>query len=203
MPKSRATTRKRSSVVGRDLVGCLAGHLAGEVEAGHDRQAAGGGAQRLDVAAVGRDDAAHRPLLAEVAREGARVDAAHGEHAAVGEPLEPPPARGAVVAVVRELADDDGPGVRPGRLVARRIDAVVADQREGEGDHLAGVRGIGDDLLVARHAGVEDELAADRAPTDQGLAGERRAVLEDDERGLRHRPPTLPGRLPGSASSCR
>ena len=47
--------------------------------------------------------------------------------------------------------------------IAARADPVVADQRVGEDDDLAGVGGVGDRLLVAGHRGVEDDLAGDRA----------------------------------------
>ena len=46
------------------------------------------------------------------------------------------------------------------RLVVERRHAVVADVRVGEGDDLAGVARVGEDLLVAAERGVEDELAA-------------------------------------------
>ena len=39
------------------------------------------------------------------------------------------------------------------------VDADIADVREGEGDDLPGVGGIGEDLLVAGHGGVEADLA--------------------------------------------
>ena len=71
----------------------------------------------------------------------------------------------AVRPLVRRLAevvtDDDRARMDPGRLVLARVDPVVADVRAGEDDDLPGVAGIGQDLLVAGHPGVEDDLAAD------------------------------------------
>ena len=57
------------------------------------------------------------------------------------------------------LADDAAQ--RPGivRLEILVIGADIADVREGEGDDLGGVGGIGHHLLVAGHRGVEAELA--------------------------------------------
>ena len=65
--------------------------------------------------------------------------------------------------------------------IAAARDAVVADQRVGEDDDLAGVGGVGDRLLVAGHRGVEDDLAGDRlAGGRRGTPSKRVAVLEQD-----------------------
>ena len=59
------------------------------------------------------------------------------------------------------------------------VDADVADVRIREGDDLARVRRVGQDLLVAGHRRVEDDLAdrvprrADRAPAEDAAVGER------------------------------
>jgi hypothetical protein len=53
-----------------------------------------------------------------------------------------------------------------------RVHAVVADVRIREGDHLPGVRRIGDDLLVAGERGVEHHLA------DRGLIDRERCSGE-------------------------
>ena len=54
----------------------------------------------------------------------------------------------------------DAPAERPDAPRRRRaVDAVVADVRVGEGDDLAGVGRVGDDLLVAGQHGVEHDLA--------------------------------------------
>ena len=44
-------------------------------------------------------------------------------------------------------------------LIVLAVGAVVADVGTGEGHDLPGIRGIGDDLLVAAHGGVEHQLA--------------------------------------------
>ena len=64
-----------------------------------------------------------------------------------------------------------------------REPAVVADQRVGHHDDLAGVRGIGRDLLVAGLRGVDDEVAARGDRGAERDAREDRAVLEREERG--------------------
>ena len=73
----------------------------------------------------------------------------------------------------------------PRRLVVVREPAVVADQRIGHDDDLAGVRGVGADLLVAGLARVDDEVAA---------GGDRRAERDARGRPCRPRAPAAPGR---------
>ena len=51
------------------------------------------------------------------------------------------------------------------------VDAVVADFRIGHRDDLAAIAGIGEDLLVAGHRGVEADFAVDFALGAEGNAG--------------------------------
>ena len=97
---------------------------------------------------------------AQVSRESSRVDAHDGRDAVMAqEPLEWSD-RTPVGGHVREFAHHHALAPRSQRLVVERRDAVVADVRIGEADDLTGVAGVGDDLLIARERGVEDELAA-------------------------------------------
>src|SRR5437660_941593 len=66
-----------------------------------------------------------------------------------------PPAR----RPAREIADDHAATMRRRRFVVAFVDAVVADVRIGERDDLSGVGRVGEDLLIARERGVEDDLA--------------------------------------------
>src|SRR5207302_3016086 len=81
--------------------------------------------------------------------------------------------------VLRMPAHDEStdPGLL--RLAVGVIDAVVSLQRVGHADHLAGIRRIGEDLLVAGHSGVEDHLALAERIGAEGLACEGAAVLQD------------------------
>ncbi len=63
------------------------------------------------------------------------------------------------------------------------VDAVVADLRAGHGDDLAAVGGIGEDLLVAGHRGVEDHLAEGSDGSAEGLAEEAAAVFKGKDCG--------------------
>ncbi len=55
--------------------------------------------------------------------------------------------------------------------------------REGEGDELPGIGGIGEDLLIAGHRGVEADLAHGVAFGAEAKAFQHRAVGEHEERG--------------------
>ncbi len=74
-----------------------------------------------------------------------------------------------------------------------------ADMGEGEGDDLPGVGGIGEDLLVAGHRGVEADLADGGAGRADAEAFEDQAVGEDEQRGRLAGGPSAAGgrRAPG------
>ena len=58
--------------------------------------------------------------------------------------------------------------------------------RIGQGDDLARVRGIGEDLLVTGHGGVEHHFADGEAGRADGFALEHGAVFEREDCGLGH-----------------
>ena len=64
-----------------------------------------------------------------------------------------------------------------------RVDAGVADVRIGQRDDLAAVGGIGEDLLVAGHRGVEHDLADRQPGCADGAAPKHRPVGEDEGGG--------------------
>ena len=55
--------------------------------------------------------------------------------------------------------------------------------REGEGDELAGIGRIGQDLLIAGHCGVEADLAHGVAFGAEAEAFQHRSIGEHEERG--------------------
>src|SRR5262245_752476 len=77
--------------------------------------------------------------------------------------------------------------VRPRQASRRtwRWDAVIADQWIGEDQNLTGVRWIGQRLDIARHPGVEHNLAANRARGAKRIALEDRAVVQRESRSSR------------------
>ena len=62
------------------------------------------------------------------------------------------------------------------------VHAVVAHLRIGQGNQLAGVRGVRDDLLVTDHRGVEDHLAERLALRACATPKEVTAVLKRQKR---------------------
>ena len=107
-----------------------------------------------------RDDAPERAVRPQVTRQRPRVDA--GDR---GDPLVAEE-RGELADVVDDgggrVGDDERAEPRLERLVVLDQPAVVADKRVGHDDDLAGVRGVGADLLVAGLARVHDEVARRR-----------------------------------------
>ena len=109
----------------------------------------------------------------------------------------------------RQVADHHATAPRARRLVVEGGDAVVPDVGVGEGDDLAGVARIGDDLLVARQHRVEDQLA--RWPPRRGRRPRRPRPRTPRRRPARAgpgpgprtspRPPTAVTRLASAASS--
>ena len=140
-----------------------------------------GRAGRVLVRVAGRGhDAAQAAVRAEVAGQRARVDAGDRRDRVVAQQ------RGQLAGVIedggRRVGHDQRPEPRADRLVVHGEPAVVADQRVGHDDDLAGVRGVGADLLVAGLARVDDEVAAGRRRGAEGDAREDRAVLERQQR---------------------
>jgi hypothetical protein len=99
-----------------------------------------------------------RALLADRAGQPARVEPADGD------PARAPPASPTEVAraPVRRLGrvpfHHHALGHRVGGFVILGVHADIADMGEGEGHDLPGIGGVGHDLLIARHRGVEAQL---------------------------------------------
>ena len=75
-------------------------------------------------------------------------------------------------------------GLRPGTagLVVLVIHAIIADQGIGHHDALPRVRGIGQDLLIAGHCGVEHHLAHPVGGAADAGPGENAPVGQDQGR---------------------
>jgi hypothetical protein len=80
------------------------------------------------------------------------------------------------------VAQDDAARRHGRRLEIGAVDADIADMREGEGDDLPGIGGIGDDLLISRHAGIEAHLANARADRADAFSPKNAAVREHEGR---------------------
>ena len=118
--------------------------------------------------------------IAEVAGDASRVDPGDPDQAARLEPAIEM-LRG---AEVRGLGDrrpqHDAAGVAVDGFDVFVVGADVADVRKGERDQLAGIGGIGQDLLIAGHGRVEHQFADDGAGRSQPLAEKRRTVGEHE-----------------------
>ncbi len=83
----------------------------------------------------------------------------------------------------RVLAHDEAGHLGTGGFHVLPIHPVVPDVRIGHGHDLAGVRGIGQHLLVAGERGVEHHLARRFTGPPEGSSFEDGAVLEGQDRG--------------------
>ena len=67
------------------------------------------------------------------------------------------------------------------RFHVDRSDAVVVDERVGQGDNLSAVGRIGADLLVAGHAGVEAKLSSRVVARTKRTAKEDLTVFQGEQ----------------------
>ena len=169
-------------------------HLAHEVAADEAGQRARPLDESVGVGLDRRDDAFLGAVIAQVSGERAGVDGLDADDSVAAQVrLEAQPA-----APARRdrggLLDDEAVHQGPPGLDVFRVQPVVADERVGHGHDLAAVRGIGEDLLVAGHGRVEDDLAGGLADGAQRLTAEDTAVAQDEKRRC-HRctifPPTM------------
>src|ERR1700730_12502433 len=70
----------------------------------------------------------------------------------------------------------------PARLVVLAIDSGVTDVRRGVDHNLTVVRGVGQRLLIAGHAGGEDGLTEGLSHTPVGLAPKGPPILQHEDR---------------------
>ena len=135
------------------------------------------------------------PVGAEVAGEGPGVDLADPDDAGLVEVAVEATGGAPRRDHRRGLADHEPGHLGTGRLDVLGVHAVVADVGIGHGDDLAGVRGVGEDLLVAAQGGVEDHLPGHLSHAAKGPSLEDRAVLEGQHRTRAHpcfRPSPIP-----------
>ena len=131
------------------------------------------------------DDAIGHALVADQIGECACVDTGQPDDAARFEPLVEMTTRAIVGRLGYGGLDDAAPDARGGgevdRLDVVLIGADIADMREGEGDDLAGIGGIGEDLLIAGHRGIEADFAHRLAFGTESLAFDDQTVGQEPE----------------------
>ena len=106
-----------------------------------------------------KNTALHRADGAEFDRERAGVDAGQTRHFLLGEEcFERSLALGAG-RLSAEFGADQRRGERAARLIEFAIDAVIADERIRQRDDLSAIRRIGENILIAFHAGIKNDFA--------------------------------------------
>ena len=123
----------------------------------------------VDVENLSRDNAHLGTVVAQVAHQGAGIDALDGDDAVNTQILRHADSRAPVGRRGAHVADDHAThggsargtsGItREGRLDVGLVDAVVANLRIGHGYDLAGIARVGHDLKVALERGVEADFA--------------------------------------------
>ena len=91
-------------------------------------------------------------------------------------------ARAEIADPAAQLADHKAPHPGPAALGIVVVDAVVSDLWIGHRHDLAVIRRVSEDLLIAGHARVEDDLAVDLTPCAKGSARVNRAIFEREFR---------------------
>src|SRR5690606_21037539 len=109
--------------------------------------------------------------------EGARVDVADADHALLRELVVERAHRAPVRRAARGVAHDVPGDPDLAGLGVLVVDAGVADVGRRHDDDLPVVGRVGEGLLVAGHAGVEDDLAHGRAARAVRAPGLHGAVL--------------------------
>ena len=144
--------------------------------------------ERVRVDRPRADDAAHDAGRAQQSRQRAGVDTGDADDAVRREIVVQRPGGPPVAGDRRIVAHDESGHARCAGLPVLRLgNAVVSDLRTGHRDDLPGVRRIRQDLLITRHARVEDHLAGVDACSAHRAAGVPGTVLEGEHR-LHRRP---------------
>ena len=82
----------------------------------------------------------------------------------------------------RQMADNKGLHPRAAGLVVLVVDAVIANEGIGHHHALSSIGGVGQDLLIAGHGGVEHHLADPLLAGADAAAREGHAVFQDQGR---------------------
>ena len=167
------------AAVGRvEGVDRLGRNHARQVGADHLRNLPGPLDESFGINSFRRNDAAHRAVGAQMADQGAGVDLGqHGNrialHVLVGDLFRAP-----IGADGRKLAHYQALDKGLGRLVVRLVGPVIADLGVGENYDLAGIGGIGRNLLIAGKGSIENDFAPAFARSAIAVATEDAPVFE-------------------------
>jgi len=109
------------------------------------------------------------PRIANAAHQRPGIDARNPRHVRLGEESIDAALGAPVAGLIEQFANHEAREKGAGRLLVLGVDPHVADLGIGHGHDLTRVGGVGDDLLVARHARIEDHLARAHAYGPEGL----------------------------------
>ena len=171
-------------VLGAPEVGGGAGDVFDVIGASHVAPGAGAGDGVGLGEGEGAQAAAHGAIDAEFFSEGAGIYFADTGDAVAGEVGGEGFGGAPVAHDGGELAHDEAAGEGGAGLGVSRGDAVVADLRGGHGDDLPEVGGVGENLLVARHGGVEHTLAGDGGGGTKSETVIHGAIFQSENCGL-------------------
>jgi hypothetical protein len=164
-------------------VGFRAGHMARKLLAGHFGQLLGLENDLVGGRAVGRNDAAQRPDVANVAHQRACIDVPNdGDLVAVQVKLRAfrrPPIR----RDLGEFPDNQRFDVRARGLFVFGIRANIANVRVSEADNLPRVTWVGENFLVTGEARIENYFTAAARNGARGTAVKEAPVFQREGRG--------------------
>ena len=154
-----------------------------------DKVVLGDAGRRLDareqvggIQVLGGDSCLLCAIVAQVHGQRAGIDALDGNDAIFLQKLWKALLGCPVAWLVAHVVDDKTTQVQNVSLHDRRIDAVVAYLRIGQRDNLAGVTWIGDNLLVASHRRVKNNLAEGLSASTTAPPLEGCSVFENKQR---------------------
>ena len=124
-----------------------------------------------------------RALLADFTGEAARVDAADPDAAAALQPGGQL-VSGAPVGWLRGVPlNDEAFGYGVGCFVVFRVDADIADMREGKRHNLTCVGRVGHNLLITGHRRIETQFSNARTRCTEAFSVENRSICQSETGG--------------------
>ena len=131
----------------------------------------------------------HHTMLTQHLRQGTGVDAGHTGYVLTLQPVAQRLACIPVVVLLAIVTHDDGRGINlvtlhesgePVGLNTERRHTIVAHQRIGKHQHLAGIAGVGERLGITHHGSIEHHLTCYGLLIPEALSLESCSVLQDE-----------------------
>ena len=136
------------------------------------------------IVTVRRNDPAHGPGQANMAGQGTGVDAFDTDLVMLVEKIRKGFGASPVAGKVLIFLDDEGFHLNGGGFQVVIVDTVGPGQGIGHGHDLALIRRVRQDLLIPRHARVEDDFAQSAPLTGKGVPAKNCTIFEQQDRFL-------------------